>query len=63
MKFRAVRASALGAVDAVIVPLGIDGSTPAGLPRAIKTIVDRVAKGQVGAGRPYGVTTHHGEPI
>ena len=63
MKFRAVRASALGAVDAIIVPLGSDGGTPAGLPRSVKTVVDRIAKGQVGAGRPYGVTTHHGEPL
>jgi leucyl aminopeptidase len=62
MKFRAVRASALGAVDAIIVPLGSDGSVPAGLPRAAKTVVDRIAKGETGAGRPYGVTSHHGEP-
>ena len=63
MKFRAVRASAAGSVDAVIVPLRSDGSAPAGLPRSVKTVVDRVAKSQVGAGRPYGVTAHHGEPI
>ena len=63
MKFRAVRASALGAVDAIIVPLSSDGGAPAGLPRAVKTVVDRVAKGQAGAGRPYGVTSHHGEPL
>jgi leucyl aminopeptidase len=63
MKFRAVRASALGQVDAIIVPLSSDGGVPAGLPRAVKTVVDRVAKGQAGAGRAYGVTTHHGEPI
>lgn len=63
MKFRAVRASALGAVDAIIVPLGSEGGAPAGLPRAVKTVVDRVAKGQTGAGRPYGVTSHHGEPL
>jgi len=63
MKFRAVRASALGRVDAIIVPLSSDGGTPPGLPRPIKTIVDRIAKGQTGAGRPYGVTSHHGEPL
>ena len=63
MKFRAVRASALGRVDAIIVPLSSDGGTPPGLPRQIKTIVDRIAKGQTGAGRPYGVTSHHGEPL
>jgi leucyl aminopeptidase len=63
MKFRAVRASALGRVDAIIVPLSSDGGTPPGLPRPIKTIVDRIAKGQTGAGRSYGVTSHHGEPL
>jgi len=63
MKFRAVRASALGRVDAIIVPLNSDGGMPAGLPRSIKTVVDRIAKGQTGAGRPYGVTSHHGEPL
>ncbi len=63
MKFRAVRASALGEVDAIIVPLSSDGGAPAGLPRPVRTVVDRVAKGQTGAGRPYGVTSHHGEPV
>jgi leucyl aminopeptidase len=63
MKFRAVRASALGQVDAIIVPLSSDGGAPGGLPRSVKTVVDRIAKGQTGAGRPYGVTTHHGEPL
>ncbi len=63
MKFRAVRASALAGVDAIIVPLGSDGSAPPGLPRSVKTVVDRIAKGQTGAGRPYGVTAHHGEPL
>ncbi len=63
MKFRAVRASALGQVDAIIVPLGSDGGIPAGLPRPVKTVVDRIAKGQAGAGRPYGITAHHGDPI
>jgi leucyl aminopeptidase len=63
MKFRAVRASAVGEVDAIIVPLSSDGGPPPGLPRSVKTVVDRVAKGQAGAGRPYGVTSHHGEPL
>ncbi|MEX2047223.1 MAG: leucyl aminopeptidase [Chloroflexota bacterium] len=63
MKFRAVRASALGAADAIIVPLSSNGGVPTGLPRAVKTVVDRVAKGQAGAGRAYGVTAHHGDPI
>jgi leucyl aminopeptidase len=63
MKFRAVRASAVGQVDAIIVPLGSDGNVPAGLPRPVKTVVDRIAKGQAGAGRPYGITAHHGDPL
>jgi leucyl aminopeptidase len=62
MKFRAVRASALGQVDAIIVPLSSDGGAPTGLPRSVKTVVDRIAKSEAGAGRPYGVTSHHGEP-
>jgi len=61
MKFRAVRPAAIGKVDAIIVPLASDGTTPAGLPRATKTIVDRIAKSEVGAGRLYGVTTDHGD--
>jgi leucyl aminopeptidase len=63
MKFRAVRASALGQVDAIIVPLSSDGGTPTGLPRSVKTVVDRIAKGETGAGRAYGVTSHHGDPL
>src|SRR5436309_14408264 len=63
MKFRAVRASALGQVDAIIVPLTSDGGAPTGLPRSVKTVVDRIAKNEAGAGRPYGVTSHHGEPL
>jgi len=62
MKFRAVRPAALGAVDAIVVPLSSDGAAPSGLPRAVKTVVDRIAKAETGAGRLYGVTTHHGEP-
>ena len=62
MKFRAVRPAALGAVDAIVVPLASDGTAPGGLPRAVKTVVDRIAKDETGAGRLYGVTTHHGEP-
>jgi len=62
MKFRAVRPNALGTLDAIVVPLSSDGTTPAGLPRAVKTVVDRIAKVETGAGRLYGVTTHHGEP-
>jgi leucyl aminopeptidase len=62
MKLRAVRPAAIGKVDALIVPLASDGGTPPGLPRAAKTIVDRIAKSETGAGRLYGVTTHHADP-
>ena len=62
MKFRAVRPAAIGQVDAIVVPLSSDGGAPAGLPRAIKTVVDRIAKTEVGAARTYGVTTSAGEP-
>jgi leucyl aminopeptidase len=62
MKFRAVRPAALGAVDAIVVPLSSDGAAPGGLPRAVKNVVERIAKAETGAGRLYGVTTHHGEP-
>ena len=62
MKFRAVRPNALGTPDAIVVPLSSDGATPSGLPRAVKTVVDRIAKAETGAGRLYGVTTHHAHP-
>ena len=62
MKFRAVRPNALGTLDAIVVPLSSDGTTPSGLPRAVKTVVDRIAKAETGAGRLYGVTTHHADP-
>ena len=61
MKFRAVRPSAIGSVDALIVPLASGGSAPKDLARGMRTIVDRIAKTETGAGRLYGVTTHHGE--
>ena len=62
MKFRAVRPAAIGSVDAIVVPLAADGTMPSGLPRAVKNVVDRIAKSEVGAGRPYGVSSHHGQP-
>jgi len=62
MKFRAARPAAIGRVDAIIVPLATDGGAPAGLPRGVRAIVDRIAKSEPGAGRLYGVTAHHGEP-
>jgi leucyl aminopeptidase len=62
MKLRAVRPSAIGPADAIVVPLGSDGSTPAGLARGVKSIVDRIAKAEVGAGRLYGINVHQAEP-
>ena len=62
MKFRGVRAASIGDVDAIIVPLTSDGDVPAGLPRGVRTIVDRLKKTEVGATRRYHVTTHYGEP-
>ncbi len=62
MKFRAARPAAIGKVDAIIVPLASEGGAPAGLPRGVRVIVERIAKAESGAGRLYGVTTHHAEP-
>ena len=62
MKFRAVRSGGLGPVDAVVVPLSSDGAASKALPRAVKVAVDRIAKTQLGAGRLYGVSAHHGDP-
>jgi len=62
MKFRAARPAAIGTVDAIVVPLASDTGAPSGLPRGVRTIVDRIAKTETGASRVYGVTTHQGEP-
>src|SRR4029079_5815751 len=59
---RAVRPNALGTPDAIVVPLASDGATPTGLPRAVKTVVDRMARPAAGWGRLYDVTTHHPDP-
>ncbi len=63
MKIRAVRPGAVGAVDAFVVPLESGGKAPAGLPRSVRTVVERVAKSVHAASRPFAVTTHHGEPL
>ena len=62
MKFRAVRPTAIGDVDAIVVPLASDLGAPVSLPRGIRTVVDRIAKGEIGAARTYGITTHQGDP-
>ncbi len=60
MKFRAVRASAIGSPDAVVAPLFSDRKPAAGLARGTRAIVERIAK-EHGAGRLYATTTHFGE--
>ena len=55
----AVRPAGIGKVDALIVPLASDGSTASGLPRNVKTIVDRIAKGIGPKTRAVGVTWVH----
>ena len=62
MKFRAVRPSQLGSVDALVIPLFQDQAPPKSLPRATRSAIDRIAKSERGTGRLYGVNTHHGEP-
>jgi len=62
MKFRAVRPSQVGAVDAVIVPLFQDAPPPKWLPRATRSTIERIAKTERGTGRLFGVNTHHAEP-
>ena len=61
MKFRAVRPAAVGKIDALIVPLASDGSVTKDVARGARTIVERIAKNENGAGRLYGVTTHHAD--
>ncbi len=60
MKFRGVRASAIGSPDAVIVPLFTDHTPPAGLSRAARAAVERVGA-EHGATRLYATATHFGE--
>jgi leucyl aminopeptidase len=62
MKFRAVRASAIGNVDAIVIPVFAEGSLPTWLPRATRTALARIQKTEHGTTRLYGVTTYHGEP-
>ena len=62
MKFRAVRASAIGNVDAIVIPVFVEGPLPAWLPRATRNALARIQKTEHGTTRLYGVTTYHGEP-
>ncbi|TME27091.1 MAG: hypothetical protein E6I66_13765, partial [Chloroflexi bacterium] len=62
MRFRAVRPSQLGKVDAIIVPLFAGGEPPAWLSRATQTAIARLQKQEQGVTRLYGVNTLHEEP-
>lgn len=59
MKFRAVRATEIGAVDALIVPVFQDGAAPAGLSRSLRSLVEKIAK-ETGTSRLYVATGHIG---
>ena len=59
MRFLVMRPAAVAATGALIVPIHSDGGAPAGLPRALRATIERVAKA-AGSGRLYGVTTHFG---
>lgn len=62
MRFRSVRPSQLGKVDAIIVPLFTDTDPPTWLPRSTRTAIARLVKTEHGVTRLYGVNTLHGEP-
>ena len=62
MRFRAVRPSQLGKVDAIILPLFAGGQPPTWLPRATRTAIVRLQKQEHGVTRLYGVNTLHEEP-
>ena len=62
MKFRAVRPTQIGKVDAIVVPLFADTDPPSWLPRATRAAIARLVKSEHGVTRLYGVNTIHGEP-
>src|SRR5438132_14124661 len=62
MRFRAVRPSQLGKVDAIIVPLFAGAESPAWLPRPTRAAIARLLKQEQGVTRLYGVNTLHEEP-
>src|SRR5439155_18510456 len=61
MRFRAVRPSQLGKVDAIVVTLFAGGEPPAWLPRTTKTAIARLQKQEQGVMRLIGVNTSHEE--
>ena len=62
MRFRAVRPSQLGKVDAIVVSLSAGAEPPAWLPRATRAVIARLLKEEQGVTRLYGVNTLHEEP-
>ena len=62
MKFRAVRPTQLGSVDAIVVPLFVDTPPPSWLSRATRAAIGRLQKTEHGTTRLYAVNTIHGEP-
>jgi leucyl aminopeptidase len=62
MRFRAVRPSQVGKVDAIIVPLFVGAEPPAWLSRATRSAIARLVKQEQGVTRLYGVNTLHEEP-
>ena len=62
MRFRAVRPSQLGKVDAIVIPLAAGAEPPAWLSRATRAAIARLLKEEQGVTRLYGVNTLHGEP-
>jgi len=62
MRFRAVRPSQLGKVDAIIIPLFVGGEPPTWLSRTTRAAVARLVKEEHGVNRLYGVNTLHEDP-
>jgi leucyl aminopeptidase len=62
MRFRAVRPSQLGKVDAIVVPLFAGAEPPTWLPRPTRAAIARLVKQEQGVARLYGVNTLHEEP-
>jgi leucyl aminopeptidase len=62
MRFRAVRPSQLGKVDAIIVPLFVGAEPPAWVSRPMRAAIARLVKKEHGVTRLYGVNTLHEEP-
>ena len=62
MRFRGVRPSQLGKVDAIVIPLSAGAEPPAWLSRATRAAIARLLKEEQGVTRLYGVNTLHEEP-